>query len=74
VDRADPRKYNTANNLNDQIISNEYFPNYGTLISILHPVSSKSSDESSYWNIPRNWSNTLYHYHFEPDVSEEIRP
>ena len=27
--RADPQKYNTVNNLNDQIILNEYFPNYG---------------------------------------------
>ena len=31
MDRANPRKYNTANNLDDQIILNEYFPNYSKI-------------------------------------------
>ena len=29
---AYPRKYNTMNNFYDQIISNEYFPNYGSYL------------------------------------------
>ena len=29
---AYPRKYNAMNNFYDQIISNEYFPNYGIVI------------------------------------------
>ena len=40
MDRADPQKYNTANNLNNQIISNEYFPNYGTDQNVANGLNS----------------------------------